>query len=429
MVGERAVTGPGALDWAATAVRPVLVVGVGDDGPAGLSAAAREEVAAATLLCGGNRHLAFFPDHPAERFVVRANLDALVSRLAACGPGERPVVLASGDPCYFGIAPILAARLGRERVRVEPHVSSVQLAFARLAVAWHDAVVLSAHGRPLAPLVPRALAASKVAFLTDEHNTPAAIARALLAAGHPDCEAHVFERLGSSAEQHVACRLTALPDRTFAALNLLVLLREAAGTAPRAGFGLPEAAYAHRDHQITKAEVRAVSLSKLRLRPGAVVWDIGAGCGSLSLEAAALALGGQVYAVERDAAQLRLLQANAAAQPTPELAIVAGEAPEALAALPDPDAVFIGGSGGRLLDILGHVAGRLQLEGRLVANFATLEHLSEAAGWLRAAGWEREIVQMSVARGADLAGLTRLAPLPPVFVCTAWRRTTGEQRA
>jgi precorrin-6Y C5,15-methyltransferase (decarboxylating) len=269
--------------------------------------------------------------------------------------------------------------------------------------------------------VPRALAATKVAFLTDERNTPAAIAGALLAAGHPDCEAHVFEHLGSNVEHHTACRLGELPHRAFAALNVLVLLRNGGTASPPPGFGLPEGEYGHRDGQITKAEARAVSLSKLRLRPGAVVWDVGAGCGSVSLEAATLVSGGQVYAIERDAAQLALLQTNVAACARAGLEIVAGEAPEALAALPDPDAVFVGGSGGRLVEVLACVASRLRPGGRLVANFATLEHLGEAAAWLRAAGWERELVQLGVARGVDLAGLTRLAPLPPVFILTGWR--------
>jgi precorrin-6Y C5,15-methyltransferase (decarboxylating) len=409
----------------------IHVVGMGDDGPAGLGPAARARVEAATLLCGGERHLAFFADHPGERFVVRANLEALVARLDGVGSAERPVVLASGDPCYFGIAPLLAARLGRGRVVVEPHVGSVAFAFARLGESWHDAVVLSAHGRPLAPLVPRALAAQKVVFLTDEDNTPSAVAAALLAAGAADRPAHVFEHLGGAAERHTSCALADLPTRTFAPLNVLVLLAPAsvAPVADAAGFGLPDDAYAHRDGQITKAEVRAVSLSKLRLRPGAVLWDVGAGCGSVSLEAAPLLVGGRVFAVERDPTQLRYLQANAAARPTPALAIVAGEAPEALAGLPDPDAVFVGGSGGRLEAVLGGAAARLRPGGRLVANFATVEHLHVAAAWLRARGWPSELVQLGVARGGDLAGLTHLVALNPVWVLSAWPPTgTQEER-
>jgi precorrin-6Y C5,15-methyltransferase (decarboxylating) len=406
----------------------VWVVGIGDDGPAGLAAPARERIAAATLLCGGERHLAFFPDHPAERFVVRANLDALAARLAAARAPERPVVLASGDPCYFGIAPVLSRWLGRERVAVEPHLSSVQLAFARLAESWHDATVLSAHGRSLDPLLPRALAARKAAFLTDEQNSPAAIATALLAAGRADCAAHVFEHLGGAGERHTACRLADLPDRDFAPLNVLVLVSDADAAPPVAGFGRPDDCYAHRGGQITKAEVRVVTLSKLALRPGDVLWDVGAGCGSVSIEAAGLLPGGRVYAVERDATQLGFLRQNVAAAAVAGVAIVEGEAPAALAALPDPDAVFLGGSGGQLLGLLVTIAPRLRPGGRLVANFATLEHVVEALGCLRAAGWETDLVQIGVARGGALAGLTHLTALPPVFILTAWRAAeTGER--
>jgi len=400
----------------------VYVVGIGDDGPASLPERVRACIDGATLLCGGERHLALFPDHPAERFVIRSNLDALVERLAGAGADERPVVLASGDPCFYGIGPLLAERLGRERVRIEPHVSSVQLAFARLGESWQDARVFSAHGRPLAPLVPLALASPKAAFLTDERNTPAAIASALLDAGHPDCAAHVFEHVGGATERHTVCRLTELPGQAFAALNVLVLLRPEATRALGQSFGLPESCYTHRGGQITKAEVRAVSLSKLRLFPGAVVWDVGAGCGSVSVEAAALCAGGRVYAVERDPAQLALLEENVARAST-AVAVVPGEAPRALAGLPDPDGVFLGGSGGHLAAVLACATDHLHPGGRLVANFATFEHLGEALGWLRGRGWTCETVQLSVARGSDVAGLTRLAALHPVFILTAWRST------
>jgi precorrin-6Y C5,15-methyltransferase (decarboxylating) len=405
----------------------VWVVGIGDDGPAGLAPAVLSRVTAATLLCGGERHLAFFSPHPAERFIVRANLDALVQRLTNLRPDERAVVLASGDPCFFGIAPYLTARLGLHRVVVCPHVSSLQLAFARLGMSWHDATILSAHGRPLPPLVPRALAAHKLAFLTDERNTPAAIASALLAAGFDDCRAHIFEHLGGAAERHTACALSDVPLHRFAPLNVLVVLRQPSAQIIPVGFGLAESDYAHRDGQITKAEVRAVSLSKLRLRPGAILWDIGAGCGSVALEAATLAPGGQIYAIERDPRQVPYLRANASYRAGSSLAIVVGEAPEILADLPDPDAVFLGGSGSRLIAVLAAVAKRLRPGGRLVANFATLEHVVEARSWLRAGRWQDELVQVSVARGVDLAGLTRLEPLHPVFVLSAWKHDSASE--
>jgi precorrin-6B C5,15-methyltransferase / cobalt-precorrin-6B C5,C15-methyltransferase len=425
---------PTALDPSGTAPKattapvgePIIhVIGIGDDGPAGLAVCGRATIAAATLLCGGERHLAFFPEHCAERFVVRSNLDALVERLRHTTTPSRPVVLASGDPCFYGIGPYLARRLGRDRVSIQPTVSSVQLAFARLGESWHDALVLSAHGRPLAPLLPRAVVARKTVFLTDEHNTPGRIATALLDAGAADSPAHVFEHLGGSGERHTATRLTALRDSAFAPLNLLIVLRGTDAAPPPVAFGRPEAVYAHRDGQITKAEVRAVSLSKLRLRPGAVLWDVGAGSGSVSLEAAGLMPGGQVFAVERDAAQLALLRQNAAAYCSSGLAVSHGEAPAVLADLPDPDAVFLGGSGSKLARILACVVERLRPGGRLVANFATLEHLLEAQQTLRARRWETEIVELNVARGTSLVGLTRLEPLHPVFILTAWAPEPG----
>src|SRR5262249_37488844 len=251
-------------------------------------------------------------------------------------------------------------------------------------------------------------------------NTPATIATALLDAGHPDCAAHVFEHLGGAAERHTACRLAELPGQAFAALNVLVLLRPDAIQRARAGFGLPESCYAHRGGQITKAEVRAVSLSKLRLFPGAIVWDVGAGCGSVSVEAAGLSVGGRVYAVERDPVQLALLEENVARAAT-AVVVVPGDAPRALAGLPDPDGVFLGGSGGQLAALLACATNRLRPGGRVVSNFATLEHLGEALRYLRGRGWTCETVQLTVARGSEVAGLTRLAALHPVFILAAWR--------
>jgi precorrin-6Y C5,15-methyltransferase (decarboxylating) len=397
------------------------VVGIGDDGPEGLTRRALDLVQRATLLCGGTRHLAFFPDHAAERFEVRANLDALLERLAHVPGSGHPVVLASGDPCFFGIAPLLSRRLGSDRVRIEPHVGSVQLAFARLAESWQDATVVSAHGRPLAAVLSAGITAAKVAFLTDEHNTPAAVARALMDGGREDCTAHVFEHLGGARERHTACRLSDLPQRNFEPLNVLVLLGAVPALETSLRFGRADDQFRHRGSQITKAEVRAISISKLALPAGGVLWDVGAGCGALSVETTTLVPSATIYAVERDDEQLSYLRDNVRTARVPAVQVVAGEAPEALLALPDPDAVFVGGSGGQLPAILEQVATRLRPHGRLVANFATLEHVVETQAWLRERGWKSETVQVNIARAQPLAGLTRWAPLAPVFVVAAQR--------
>jgi precorrin-6Y C5,15-methyltransferase (decarboxylating) len=399
----------------------IAVVGIRDDGPASLDPAARVMVQEAELLCGGRRHLALFPEHPAERFVISADLDALVDRLSHEIGRRRAVVLASGDPCFYGIGPILAERLGRNRVEIMPNVGAVALAFARLGEAWHDATVVSAHGRPLDRAVRQALGAQKLAVLTDAVNTPAAVARALLEAGAEDAPAWVFEHLGGPAERIHPGTLGEIAQRSFADLNLLVALRREVPPRYR-DFGRPEADFRHRGGLITKAEIRAVSLSKLRIRPDGILWDVGAGCGSLSIEAAELMPRGTVYAAERSREQIELLRENLAAlRPAGHVEIVEGEAPDSLASLPPPDAVFVGGSGGALAGILDLAHDRLISGGRVVVNVATLEHLAECAAWCRTAGIEPEIVQVSIARGTDIAGLTRLAAQNPVFVVTIER--------
>jgi precorrin-6Y C5,15-methyltransferase (decarboxylating) len=395
----------------------IVVVGITDRGAESLSPEARRLVAEATLLCGGERHLAFFPDHPAERFVIKANLIELVERLQrATGP---VVVLASGDPDWYGVGPYLAERLGRERVRILPNLSVIQLAFARLGLSWHDAIQLSAHGRPLDSILPAALVAPKAVILTDDRNTPAAIARALLEAGDEDALADVFEHLGGPAERHVAGTLRDLVDQSFAPLNLLIVRHR---HTPRPWpLGLPEKSFQHQNGLITKAEVRVVSLAKLRLHERATLWDIGAGCGSVAIEAAALLRYGRVYAIERDPKQIELLEENRRRFGAGNLVVVADEAPAVLADLPDPDAVFVGGSGGQLDAILRTTRARLLPGGRIVVNLIGIEHLGRLVGEESNLDWSVEVTQVSVARSTVTAGLTRLAALNPVFVVTFWR--------
>jgi precorrin-6Y C5,15-methyltransferase (decarboxylating) len=398
---------------------PVVVVGMGDDGPAGLGERARESIRRAELLAGGRRHLAFFPQHPADKLPITSNLEEVVGRLRAESAQRRCVVLASGDPCLFGIGPMLAERLGRERVQIIPQASAVSLAFARLGLAWEDATVLSAHGRPLADLLEQALSASKLAILTDDQNTPGAIAAALMAAGMPDCPAVVLEHLGGANERVFETSLGKLPGETFESLNVLVLLpgSHAAGGPT---FGRSETEFRHPRGQITKAEARAVALAKLRLPLNGVLWDVGAGAGSLSIEAAGLMPRGTVYAVEPDVERLACLRENIDRHSAPRVRPVAGHAPQALGELPKPQRVFVGGGGRALPAIIQACLERLDGEGRLVANAATLESALEVASCFRMAGWEGDLVQVSVARGRAIAGRTRLEAQNPVFILSAW---------
>lgn len=403
----------------------VHVVGIGDGGAETLAPAQRALVEAADLLCGGARHLTFFPEHLAERFTIRANIDELAVLLDGAIGRRRAVVLASGDPSYFGIGPVLARRLGAERVRIHPVAGSVALACARLGLARQDVTVLSAHGRSLGAIIGPALSSRALAILTDNENTPARIAAALHDAGMENARATVCERLGGPAERLTRCRLNELDGREFDPLNLLVIEREACALPAPPAFGLHEANYESERGQITKSEVRAVSLSKLEPWRLNVAWDVGSGSGSLGIELAGLMPHGRLFAVERDADQLAVLRRNLARYPRPNLQIVCGTAPAALADLPRPDGVFVGGAGAALPAVLELVAERLRPGGRLVANFARLETLARWQQFVAARGWPAEIVQLSVARGAPLGDGTRLAPLGPVFIARATRPEAG----
>ena len=397
----------------------VNVIGIDDGGSAGLPPSERELIASSELLCGGARHLALFPDAGAQRFSIKSNLGELTALLQGSLGRKRIVVLASGDPCFFGIGPILSEALGRDRVRIHPRPSSVALAFARLGLAWQDATVVSVHGRPIEQAVAGALRAGTLAILTDPVHTPALMAQALLDAGMEDCNAYVCERLGGPLERIHPTRLRALVGQTFDPVNVLILQREAVPTVP--AFGRPESDYEVARGQITKAEVRAVTIARLEPWRTSIAWDIGAGSGSVAIELAALMRTGVVYAVEREPGQLRLLESNMARHRVAGVRVVAGTAPAALDSLPDPDAVFVGGSGNQLAAILAIAAARLHPDGRLVANFARLESVAVWQRFAAELGWPSALAQISVSRAVSVGDGMRLAPLSPVFVASLRR--------
>lgn len=396
--------------------RPVVVIGVGGEGPAGLPEATLQRTAAADVLIGGKRLLAHWPDHPGEALPIGAGLAGIVARIRERGDNEAIVVLVSGDPLFYGIAATLRRELPDDAFEIVPSVTSLQAAFARAGIDWGDAALVSAHARPLAEVVSWARHAPKLGVLTDAQNAPGAIAQALLDAGLPDCRAVVAENLGMPNERITDARLRGLPGQDFGPLNVLLLVQDAnwhpaPSFAPRS-----EDAYHHHRELITKRDVRALALARLALRETDTVWDIGAGSGAVSVEMAELAWRGQVFAVERDPKNLRHIRDNRRQYGTLNVEIVPGAAPEALAGLPAPDAVFIGGSGGRMAAILAHIAGVVSPGCRVVACLVTLNTLTATYDAMRGLGWKPALTQISVAHARPIAEHVRLAPENPVFI-------------
>lgn len=409
--------------------RAVTVVGIGDDGCKGLTARGLEAVMGAQWLVGGERQLAFFPEFRGERITLRDGLGAALEKVAALAEEHNVCVLASGDPLFFGIGALVIAKVGAEHVEVIPHPSAMQWAFARVGRRWDDALFLSLHGRSRDGLVSRLRRARKVALFTDASNSPAALAAHLLAHGERGWRAWVCEDLcgpGERVRTFALEQLAACSD--VGPLNVLLLEREPGWRAPPVIPFLPEDAFARRFPRkglITKREVRLLSLAALELRSDSVVWDVGAGSGSVAIEAAMLAPEGRVFAVEVDPEGIELCRENVRTHGADNVQVVAGRAPEALAALDDPDAVFVGGSKGSMAEIIDAALERLRPGGRLVVNAITLENAGETYQALRRRGIVPEVTLLQVSRAEPLARYLRYEALNPIQIFAVTKPSDG----
>jgi precorrin-6Y C5,15-methyltransferase (decarboxylating) len=307
----------------------------------------------------------------------------------------------------------------------------MQLAFSRVKASWQDAELISAHGRSL-DLLTQALqqGKNKIAVLTDPKNTPAAIARLLLALDLPsEYQIWVCENLGGSEERIQTLLANELAEQEFAPLNVVVLLRserqKELNLEPLPALGLPDQSFlsfSDRPGLITKREIRLLILGELVLQPGQVIWDIGAGTGSVSIEMARLFPQSQIYAIEQTAAGTALIRQNCARFQVDNISSIHGSAPDALHDLPNPDRIFIGGSGGNLSQILDLCAQRLTPKGVLVLALATLERLTTALTWREqlpnSKSWQHRLLQVQLSRSVPVGALTRFTPLNPVTLLT-----------
>lgn len=387
-----------------------MITVLGLDG-APLSELARGRLAAARLVMGGRRHLRELALPPGVPTVALRDdpAGALRRVLETDGP---VVVLASGDPGFFGVLRLLREQVPADGLEVLPARSSVALAFARAGLPWDDAVVVSAHGRDPRPAVAACRAHPKVAVLTSPEVGPAQLGAALTGLPRRLC---VVERVGLDGERVswlTPEQAAARDDWDPLAVVLAVDERRAvavgkgwlAGRAQPAGWALSERRFAHRDAMVTKAEVRALVLARLGPRLGDLVWDVGAGSGSVAVECARL--GAAVVAVERD--DPSHLRANVEAFGV-DVQVVHGAAPTALAGLPQPDAAFVGGGGP---DVVRAVAARRP--DRLVVALATVERVGPVLAALE--GYRVETVLLQAQRLQPIGDGHRLVPANPVFV-------------
>jgi precorrin-6Y C5,15-methyltransferase (decarboxylating) len=400
---------------------PLTVVGIGADGWAGLAGPARAALASAQVVLGSPRHLGLLPaDVGGERVRWPSPMvDALPALLGRYG--DRAVcVLASGDPMMHGVGSTLVRLLGVDRVRVLPHPSSVSLACARMGWAADGVEVVALVGRPVATLHPAVQPGRRVIVLSTDADSPTEVARLLDTRGYGRSTLTVLEQLGGPAERIVTGVAGDWRIPPGDPLNVVAVECRAADRSPvpplSTSPGLPDEAYDH-DGQLTKREIRGVTLARLVAIPGQLLWDVGAGAGSIAIEWMRTHRSCRAVAIERDADRAARIGRNADALGAPGLTVLAAAAPDALADLPTPDAVFVGG-GLTAPGLVDTCWAALAGGGRLVVNAVTVESEQVLAGWYTRLGGE--LTRLAVSRATPVGGFTGWKPLAPV---TQWSVT------
>ena len=405
--------------------RSIDIIGMGmglDD----LTVAHLHLIEEATLLVGGRRHLTLFPEKASQTLQITSDLKRLAEEIRHQGRSKRIVVLASGDPLYYGIGAYLVNALGRENVRIHPNITSVAAAFARMGEPWQDVPVVSLHGRRQEERLLQAIrTADRIAVFTDPVRSPVWIGDYLRRRCAQGLQIGVFECLGSAEERVSWHTPESIADQTFRTPNMVVLKQDPPiSRRPSTLYlGMPESAYDHERGMITKAEVRAVTLARLNLLAGQTLWDLGAGSGAVAIEASLLMPGGLIWAVEKDAMRVHQIRTNRERYGVAHLEVIQAELPAGLDELPDPDRVFIGGGGPSLGQTLDVVCRRLSMNGIMVVNTVLMDSLNETRQRLKACGMDTDVVQIQASRSRPLAESDRLEAMNPVWIIRGRRKT------
>ena len=409
----------------------LVILGIGDDGLAGLTEPARRLVTDADLILGAPSILALLESVSVPKQALEPDMSLALRQVREALEYSNPVLISSGDPLFYGVARYLCDRLGKESFEVVPHVSSMQLAFARIKESWEDAYLTNLAGRPIEAVIDRIRTAEKIGLFSSEECPPARLARELLERGIDYFRAFVCENLGSPDERVTQCELSDLVTMDFNPLNVMILIRKPnrPDRASRASrhrlFGNPDDAFAQslpKRGLVTHAEVRSIALAQLDIRATSTVWDIGAGSGSVAIEAAQLAHLGTVYAIEPEPADIALIQANAEEFGVPNVRATLGRAPEVLATLPEPDAIFVGGTGRQVDIVLISAYSRLIQGGTMAVNVATIDGLATAYHTLKNLAGEVRVWNVSVARGIEQMDRLRFEAINPTFLLVVTKR-------
>lgn len=409
------------------AAEKVFIVGIGDDGVEGMTSHAVRLVESAERLVGPDSCRDLVPTRLRDRLETVGSLDELVERIEELA-GRQLVVLASGDPLFYGTARFVCSRLGKDRFEVVPHVSSMQLAFARVKESWEDAYLASLSGlSTIERVIEKIRTVDTAGLFTSEQWPPNVVAASLLEQGLQGYQAYVCENLGSPDERVTQGSLKEIASDSFGPLNVMILVRpsgppEAPDEGGRRLFGNRDELFLQSRPKrglLTPAEVRSLALAEMSLTAASIVWDVGAGSGSVAVEAARLASAGEIYAIEMDPDDHRLIEENAQRFGVGNLRAILGRAPDAWADLPLPDSIYVGGSGRAVANLVEQAWEQLKPGGRLVTNCNSIENLAAVHALLRARSDDAAYWMVNIARGIEQMDRIRFEAINPNFLMAA----------
>lgn len=407
--------------------RPVHILGLGLDFqnvPPQVEALIQE----AEVLAGGKRILARFGEQKDKaKIELVSPIDQAVYKIAqAYQQDKQVVILADGDPLFFGLGRLLIQKLGPDKVVVHPNITTLQTAAARFKIPWSDIPVVSLHGRKdIFPLLRYLSQGRTTGVFTDQHFSPDAVAKILLDFDPKRFRLHVFEDLATEYERIRSFDLLSATRSSFSDLNFLLV--ECKGPCELdCSLGLSDQAYVHQKGLITKKEIRLIGLGELNIRPGDTIWDVGAGCGSMSIEASLLAREGRVLAIEQRSSQVACLKGNRRLTGRYFLEVIEDKAPDCFSKLPDPDRIFIGGGLKKDLSVLEQGLDRLRIGGRIVIHLVLMGSLTRTIEFCRNRNLPFSVREVQVARSREFLEDIRLSPLNPVFIVTITPEDKGK---
>ncbi len=402
----------------------LYVIGMGPGAKGLVHPAADELIGNCDVLIGGRRNLEPYSHLAKEKVVIGNNLDEIYRYIRGNVEKKRIAVLASGDPGLYSIMTSLKENLPETAMEVVPGISSLQYLCSKLQLNWNDMVITSVHGRQESQLYGIIKSGRKTAVFTGGEQSPDAICRKMPELGLENALITVGENLSYADEKIISGTPEEIGKMHFGSLTLMIVQHRDKTDSVPAGWkystpGIPDNLFFRGDIPMTKEEARSVALSKLRLKSDSRVLDIGAGTGSVSVECGLICSSGQVYAIEKEQEGIGLIEKNARKFGVKNIRIIHGEAPSVLDGFPQPDRIFIGGTGGNMGEILDWTC-RKCTDVRVVANTVTVESTYEVLEGLKSRGFcNIEIVNLSVSRGREAGGKHLMVAANPIYIISA----------